>query len=359
MQRILITGGAGYIGSHAAVVMLEAGHEIIVLDNLCNSSQESLRRVELITGHRPQFVYGDIRDAEMLKRIFAAQKIDSVMHFAGLKAVSESLSCPLEYYDNNVGGTVTLCRVMAESGVHCLVFSSSATVYGVPPSVPIREDFPVGEPANPYGRSKLMVEKVLTDLAESDPRWSVALLRYFNPVGAHPSALLGEDPDGIPNNLVPFISQVAVGRLPKLSIFGNDYPTRDGTGVRDYIHVLDLAKGHLAALMAMSGKSGVFTWNLGTGRGYTVLETLRAFEKAAGKAVPYEIVHRRPGDIAECWADPEKAQRDLDWKADYGLEEMMQDVWRWQSMNPYGYHAKRVASQAKRVNRSLTVPESA
>lgn len=336
-KRVLVTGGAGYIGSHTVVELLQAGFEVVVLDNLCNSSMESLRRVETVAGRRPVFVEGDVRDAELLARIFDSEPIDAVIHFAGLKAVGESVEKPLDYYDNNVGGTVALCRAMADAGVFRIVFSSSATVYGEQDVAPYHEDLPTGRTANPYGRSKLMVEEVLGDLARSDGRWSVGLLRYFNPVGAHESGRIGEDPRGIPNNLLPYIAQVAMGRLEKLSIFGGDYPTRDGTGVRDYIHVVDLARGHLAALDFLAERTGVFTWNLGTGRGYSVLEMVRAFENASGRAVPYEIVARRPGDIAECWSDPSKAARELGWKAERGLEQMMADTWRWQSMNPEGY----------------------
>jgi UDP-glucose 4-epimerase len=333
----LVTGGAGYIGSHTVVELLTAGHEVVVLDNLCNSSQESLRRVEAITGRSAEFVEGDVRDAALLEQLFSANAIEAVIHFAGLKAVGESVSLPLEYYDNNVDGTITLCQAMAKAGVFRIVFSSSATVYGEPERMPISEDCPLGTPTNPYGRSKLMVEEVLNDLSRSDERWSVALLRYFNPVGAHESGLIGEDPQDIPNNLLPYIAQVAVGRLAQLSVFGGDYPTRDGTGVRDYIHVVDLARGHLAALDYISGQSGVFIWNLGTGRGYSVLEMIRAFEAASGRPVPFEIVARRPGDIAKCWSDPEKAARELKWRAERGLDEMMADTWRWQSGNPEGY----------------------
>lgn len=336
-MRVLVTGGAGYIGSHTVLELLQAGSDVVVLDNLCNSSVESLRRVEAIAGRRPVFVEGDVRDAVLLARVFGSEPIDAVIHFAGLKAVGESVEKPLDYYDNNVGGTVALCRAMAEAGVFRIVFSSSATVYGEPDVVPYHEELPTGLPTNPYGRSKLMVEEVLGDLARSDGRWAVGLLRYFNPVGAHESGRIGEDPRGIPNNLLPYIAQVAVGRLEQLSVFGGDYPTRDGTGVRDYIHVVDLARGHLAALEYLADRTGVFTWNIGTGQGYSVLEMVRAFERASGRAVPYEIVARRPGDIAECWSDPSKAERELGWKAERGLEQMMADTWRWQSMNPEGY----------------------
>ncbi len=335
--KILVTGGAGYIGSHTTLALLEAGFEVVVLDNLSNSSAESLHRVERICGKAPLFVEGDIRDHVLLDRLFGAHDIAAVLHFAGLKAVGESVREPLAYYENNVAGSVTLCQAMARAGVFRLVFSSSATVYGEPERMPIHEDFPTGTPTNPYGRSKLMVEEVLGDLAKSDPRWSIALLRYFNPVGAHESGLIGEDPNGIPNNLLPYIAQVAIGKLAELSVFGDDYPTRDGTGVRDYIHVVDLADGHLKALQAIADGNGVHIWNLGTGTGYSVLEMLRAFEKAAGRPVAYSIAPRRPGDIAECWADPGKAAHELGWRAERSIETMMIDAWRWQSANPQGY----------------------
>lgn len=336
-MKILITGGAGYIGSHTAVVLQQAGYQVLVLDNLCNSSEVSLRRVDQICQQSLMFVQGDIRDRTLLDHIFAEHDISAVIHFAGLKAVGESVEQPLSYYDNNVSGTVTLCLAMAAAGVFNLVFSSSATVYGEPPQMPIREDFPTGTPTNPYGRSKLMVEEVLIDLARSDERWRFALLRYFNPVGAHHSGLIGEDPKGIPNNLLPYISQVAIGKRSELSVFGDDYPTVDGTGVRDYIHVVDLAIGHLKALDALKSLNGVNIWNLGTGKGYSVLQMVSAFEQASGRIVPYKIEPRRAGDIAECWADPTKARDELDWQAERGLDEMMQDTWRWQSQNPNGY----------------------
>lgn len=339
-KTILVTGGAGYIGSHATLALLEAGHDVVVLDNLSNSSSESLHRVAQICTKTPQFIQGDIRDGEVLKQIFAKHPIESVLHFAGLKAVGESLQKPLDYYQNNVAGTLQLCQAMADAGVFQLVSSSSATVYGEPARMPIREDFPTGVPTNPYGRSKLMVEEFLKDLARSDARWRIALLRYFNPVGAHPSGLIGEDPNGIPNNLLPYISQVAIGKLKALAVFGADYPTRDGTGVRDYIHVVDLANGHLKALDAIARKPGVDVWNLGTGRGYSVLEMIRTFEQASGRPVVYQLAPRRPGDIAECWADATKALNELGWKAERGLTEMMADAWRWQSRNPEGYRTK-------------------
>lgn len=336
-MALLITGGAGYIGSHTVVELLEAGHEVVVLDNLVNSSRASLRRVADITGRTPALIEGDVRDPDTLDRIFAQYPIDSVIHFAGLKAVGESVRRPLAYYDNNVGGSIALCQAMARAGVYRLAFSSSATVYGDPTEMPIPETCPLGIPTNPYGQSKRMVEDILRDLAASDPRWSIALLRYFNPVGAHPSGLIGEDPEGIPNNLLPYIAQVAVGRLERLSVFGNDYPTLDGTGVRDYIHVVDLARGHVAALGFLTHHPGIHTWNLGTGTGYSVLQMIEAFERASGRSVPYRIAPRRPGDVARCWADPAKAQRELGWRAVLGLDEMMVDTWRWQSRNPTGY----------------------
>ena len=334
---VLVTGAAGYIGSHTTLVLLQAGFGVVALDNLCNSSAESLIRVTKLAGRAPLFVNGDVRDRGLLDRVFAEYKIDAVVHFAGLKSVAESARDPLLYYANNLGGTVTLCTAMAAAGVSRLVFSSSATVYGDPGTVPFREDMPTGSPASPYGRSKLMVEEVLRDLAASDDRWSVALLRYFNPIGAHQSGLIGEDPKGIPNNLLPYMSKVALGELPELSVFGSDYPTRDGTGVRDYIHVMDLAEGHLQALRAIEGRRGVDVWNLGTGTGFSVLEMVRAFERASGRSVPIRMVGRRPGDIAEYWADPSKAAKQLDWRATCDLDAMMRDAWRWQSMNPFGY----------------------
>jgi UDP-glucose 4-epimerase len=337
MMTILLTGGAGYIGSHTALNLIEAGHRVVVVDNLCNSSRESLYRVERITRIAVDFLQVDIRDRAALDRIFAGHNIDAVIHFAGLKAVGESVTNLLAYYDNNVLGSLTLCQAMADAGVFRLVFSSSATVYGEPTIMPIAETCPVGMPSNPYGRSKLKVEQMLQDLVASDPRWSVALLRYFNPVGAHESGLIGEDQNGIPNNLLPYISQVAIGKLKVLSVFGNDYPTHDGTGVRDYIHVLDLAEGHLAALWFIAKQSGAHVWNLGTGVGYSVLEMIRAFEAASSRQIPYHIVPRRTGDITQCWADPLKAKRELGWEAKRGLAEMMQDTWCWQVGNPAGY----------------------
>lgn len=333
-MSVLVTGGAGYIGSHTVVKLLEAGCNVVVLDNLSNSTSEVINRIESICCKRPPFIEGDIRDRGCLKSLFASCKFDAVVHFAGLKAVGESVAQPLMYFDNNVSGSVVLLEEMALAGVKRVVFSSSATVYGDPESVPIHETSPLCV-TNPYGRSKLFVEDILRDLVVSDHEWQVALLRYFNPVGAHPSGLIGEDPAGIPNNLMPFVSQVAVGKRAKLQVFGNDYPTPDGTGVRDYIHVEDLALGHLSALAAL--KNGVFTVNLGTGRGYSVLEMITAFEQASGKRIPYEIVDRRPGDIAACYADPTLAEELLGWKAKLNIERMCEDAWRWQSKNPDGY----------------------
>lgn len=336
-QKILVTGGAGYIGSHALVELLDAGKQVVVLDNLSNARSESLRRVEQITGRSVVFVEGDIRERVLLDQLFAEHDIGAVIHFAGLKAVGESVEQPSKYYDNNVCGSLILTQAMSAAGVFKLVFSSSATVYGDPAEMPITESCPLGQPTNPYGWSKWMVERMLIDLAASDPRWSIALLRYFNPVGAHKSGLIGEDPNGIPNNLLPFIAQVAIGRLSELSVFGDDYPTPDGTGVRDYIHVVDLAKGHLAALDVLCSQVGANIWNLGTGTGYSVLQMVSAFEKASGKAVPYQIKPRRSGDIAKCFADPKKALLELGWRAELSLEQMMCDTWRWQSQNPNGY----------------------
>lgn len=335
-KTILVTGASGYIGSHTCVELLSAGYSVVALDNLSNSSPESLKRVEKITGHVIPFYEADIRDRAALDALLKTHCIDAAIHFAGLKAVGESVAKPLAYFENNVGGTVTLLQALGDAGVKKFLFSSSATVYGDPESVPINESARVST-TNPYGRSKLMVEQVLEDLGKSDSAWSIGVLRYFNPAGAHASGLIGEDPRGIPNNLMPFISQVAVGRREKLSVFGNDYPTPDGTGVRDYIHVVDLALGHLAALAEMFRSNRSFTVNLGTGQGYSVLEMLRAFEQASGKSVPYQIVGRRPGDIATCYADPAMASRVLDWRAKRGLAEMCADHWRWQSMNPNGY----------------------
>lgn len=335
-MKILVVGGAGYIGTHTCLELISAGYEIVVLDNFCNSKQESLHRVARLAGRPIEVMVGDVRNRETLRDVFKAHAIEAVIHFAGLKAVGESVQLPLAYYDDNVSGSVALAEVMAEFGVKTLVFSSSATVYGDPQVVPIREDFAVG-PTNPYGRSKLMVEQIYRDLAASDCTWKIALLRYFNPVGAHESGIIGEDPNGIPNNLMPFVSRVAVGKLPELRVFGSDYPTTDGTGVRDYIHVVDLAQGHVAALQALSNRHGALTVNLGTGRGYSVLEMVNAFEAASGKPIPYKIVDRRPGDIAVCYADPALAAELLGWRAERSISEMCSDAWRWQSSNPNGY----------------------
>jgi len=339
-MKILATGGAGYIGSHTCVELLRCGHEVVVVDNLQNSKLEAVRRVQEITGGKIAFHKADLRDRSALENIFRQESVDAVIHFAGLKAVGESTQKPLEYYQNNITGTLVLCEVMRQAGVRTIVFSSSATVYGNPESVPIREDFPLSA-TNPYGRTKLMIEEILGDLHVSDPAWNIAILRYFNPVGAHKSGKIGEDPRGIPNNLFPYITQVAIGRLKELSVYGNDYPTPDGTGVRDYIHVVDLASGHLKALEKISGKKGLSIYNLGTGRGYSVLEAVAAFEKASGRKVPYKIAPRRPGDIPACYADPSKANRELGWRATRGLDEMCADSWRWQTMNPEGYGGEK------------------
>ncbi|MEX0450034.1 UDP-glucose 4-epimerase GalE [Spiribacter sp. 221] len=363
-MKLLVTGATGYIGSHAVLELLEAGHEVVGVDNLSNSSRESLRRVEALTGKAVPFVQADIRDRGAMAAVLnaggpadGARAFDAVMHFAGLKAVGESTEQPVAYYENNVAGTLSLLDAMESAGVRRMIFSSSATVYGDPQSVPIAETTPVGSPSNPYGFSKLMIEQILRDLAAADPRWSVALLRYFNPVGAHSSGRIGEDPQGVPNNLVPYISQVAVGRREALSIFGDDYPTPDGTGVRDYIHVVDLARGHVRALEFLvnagvgqtdpSGQSpraagdqapaNCPVWNLGTGRGYSVREAVAAFEKASGRTIPVRVAPRRPGDIAACYADPTLAREQLGWEAEHGLEAMMRDAWRWQRQNPQGY----------------------
>ncbi|USD67987.1 UDP-glucose 4-epimerase GalE [Vibrio sp. SCSIO 43136] len=339
-MKVLVTGGMGYIGSHTCVQMIEAGMEPIILDNLWNAKVEVLSRIEQLTGKKPTFFQGDIRDGALLDQIFSEHDISSVIHFAGLKAVGESVQKPLEYYDNNVYGTISLTQSMRKAGVKTLVFSSSATVYGDPDSVPITEDSPVGATTNPYGRSKFMVEQCLTDLVAAEPDWSITLLRYFNPVGAHPSGTMGEDPQGIPNNLMPFIAQVAVGRREKLSVYGNDYPTPDGTGIRDYIHVMDLSDGHIAALNTVGKSSGLHIFNLGTGKGSSVLEMVGAFSKACGHEVAYEICPRRSGDIAECWASTAKAESVLGWKATRSVDEMTADTWRWQSNNPQGYSNK-------------------
>ncbi|PCJ50948.1 MAG: UDP-glucose 4-epimerase GalE [Gammaproteobacteria bacterium] len=336
LQTILVTGGSGYIGSHTTLLLLKAGFEVVVLDNLSNSSLESLHRVEKITGKKVKFYQADLRNTQQIADIFNENNISSVIHFAGLKAVGESAEIPLDYYEQNISGSINLLKVMKEFNCSQIVFSSSATVYGDPASVPINESFPTSA-TNPYGRTKLFVEEIMRDLAHSDPSWNIILLRYFNPVGAHESGLIGEDPQGIPNNLVPFISQVAVGEREKLRIFGDDYSTPDGTGVRDYIHVMDLAAAHVKAVTSHVKLSGITTLNLGTGNGYSVLEMVKAFEKESGKSVAYEIVARRSGDIAECWTDPSLAEKTLNWKANRGLAEMMKDTWRWQNNNPKGY----------------------
>ncbi|MEZ8253006.1 UDP-glucose 4-epimerase GalE [Vibrio splendidus] len=335
-MKILVTGGTGYIGSHTCIQMIKAGITPIILDSLYNSKEMVLDRVKHVSGIKPVFYQGDIRDSAILQTIFAEHNIGGVIHFAGLKAVGESVEKPLMYYDNNVSGTLNLVSEMDKAGVKSIIFSSSATVYGDPASVPIREDFPTSA-TNPYGRSKLMVEECLTDFHKANPEWSITLLRYFNPVGAHESGLLGEDPQGIPNNLLPCVAQVAVGRRDRLGVFGNDYPTPDGTGVRDYIHVVDLAEGHLAALNTVGSQQGLHVFNLGTGQGNSVLEMVAAFEQASQRAVPYQVLPRRAGDIAECWADPSYAEQVLGWKATRSLKTMVEDTWRWQSKNPEGY----------------------
>ena len=335
-MKILVTGGAGYIGSHTCVELLNAGYEIVVVDNLSNSSEESLRRVQQLTGKTLIFHHVDLLDQQALDGVFASHPIRAVIHFAGLKAVAESVSIPLRYYHNNITGTLILCEVMKAHGVRNIVFSSSATVYGNPQSMPILEDFPLSA-TNPYGRSKLIIEDILRDLYIADNTMNIAILRYFNPVGAHTSGRIGEDPNGIPNNLVPYIAQVAVGKLPYLRVFGNDYPTPDGTGIRDYIHLVDLALGHLKALDRLASNPGVVTYNLGTGRGTSVMKMLAAFERAAGKHIPYQVMARRPGDVPTSYADPSKAERELGWKAIRGIDEMCADTWRWQSLNPQGY----------------------
>ncbi|MBE4586367.1 UDP-glucose 4-epimerase GalE [Vibrio navarrensis] len=336
-MNVLVTGGIGYIGSHTCVQMIEAGMKPIIIDNLCNANIAVLQRIETLSGEPATFYQGDIRDEAFLDSLFRQHDVQAVIHFAGLKAVGESVSKPLDYYDNNVNGSLVLVRCMRKASVKRLIFSSSATVYGDPAQVPITESSPTGATTNPYGRSKHMVEQCLSDLYYAEKDWSITLLRYFNPVGAHPSGLMGEDPQGTPNNLMPFIAQVAVGRREKLLVFGNDYPTVDGTGVRDYIHVMDVADGHIAALQKVGEKVGLHIYNLGTGQGSSVLEMVDAFSKASGKAVPYELCPRRPGDIAQCWASTEKAERELGWKATRTVAEMAADTWNWQSNNPQGY----------------------
>ena len=336
-MNIFVTGGAGFIGSHTLIELCEAGHCPVVVDNLSNSSPKAIERVEKITGKTIPFYNVDIRDREGLEQVFARHTFDCCIHFAGLKAVGESVQKPWEYYENNIGGTLVLVDVMRKHGCKNIIFSSSATVYGAPETMPITEDCPKGTVTNPYGQTKSMLEQVLTDIQKADPEWNVVLLRYFNPIGAHQSGTIGEDPNGIPNNLMPYITQVAVGKLPQLGVFGNDYPTHDGTGVRDYIHVVDLARGHVCALKAIENKCGLGIYNLGTGQGYSVLDLVHAFEKATGVKVPYVIKPRRSGDVAECWSDPSKAARELGWKAQYGVEDMCADAWRWQKNNPNGY----------------------
>jgi len=341
-MKILVTGGAGYIGSHTCVELLNKGYDVVVLDNLCNSSRESLRRVETITGKSMNFHETDLLDAQGLQAVFKAHGgIDAVIHFAGLKAVGESVEKPLAYYNNNITGTLNLVAAMGNAGVKSIVFSSSATVYGDPASLPIKEDFPLSV-TNPYGRTKLMIEEILRDIHVSDPDWHIALLRYFNPVGAHSSGKIGEDPRGLPSNLMPYVAQVAVGQLPRVNVFGNDYDTPDGTGVRDFIHVTDLARGHIFSLPKLLESPGVQVYNLGTGRGYSVLEMIRGFEKACGHDIPYAIAPRRAGDIAACWADPSRAEKELGWKALKTMDDMCKDTWSWQQKNPNGYTSEEI-----------------
>lgn len=337
-MKILVTGGAGYIGSHTCVELLNAGYEVTVVDNLYNASPKAIDRVEQITGKTLRFYEADLLDRAAVDKIFAQEKPDAVIHFAGYKAVGESVAKPLEYYHNNITGTLLLCDVMRNHNVKNIIFSSSATVYGDPAMIPITEECPKKTPTNPYGQTKTMLEQILMDIQKADPQWSVILLRYFNPIGAHKSGLIGEDPKGIPNNLVPYVAQVAVGKLKSVGVFGNDYDTPDGTGVRDYIHVVDLARGHVKALEKFKEDKGVRIYNLGTGHGYSVLQVVKAFSKACGKDLPYEIKPRRAGDIATCYCDPAKAKKELGWEAEYGIEEMCADSWRWQSQNPNGYN---------------------
>ena len=336
IKTVLVTGGAGYIGSHTCVELLNADYDVVVVDNLSNSKQTSLERVQQISGKKLEFIKADLLDKPEIEKLFNAHDIDAVIHFAGLKAVGESVDIPLTYYHNNITGTINLLQTMDETGVKNMVFSSSATVYGDPATLPIKEDFPLSA-TNPYGRSKLVIEEILRDLHRSDDNWNISILRYFNPVGAHESGMIGEDPNGIPNNLMPYISQVASGRLDRVSVFGNDYPTKDGTGVRDYIHVVDLAKGHICALKKRAQTAGCFSHNLGTGQGYSVMEMIHSFEKASRKPVAYQVVARRKGDIAACYADPALAKTELDWSADKGLMQMCEDTWRWQESNPEGF----------------------
>ena len=338
-MKILVTGGAGYIGSHTCVELLNAGHEVVIVDNLYNSSQKAVDRVEQITGKKTVFYEADICDKERLNEIFAAEKPEAVIHFAGYKAVGESVQKPMEYYRNNLYGTLTLTDVMRANNVKNIIFSSSATVYGDPAFVPITEECPKGTCTNPYGWTKWMLEQILTDIQKADNEWNVVLLRYFNPIGAHESGLIGEDPKGIPNNLTPYVAQVAIGKLPEVGVFGNDYDTPDGTGVRDYIHVVDLAKGHVKAMKKFEENGGVSVYNLGTGHGYSVLQVISAYEKACGHSLKYSIKPRRAGDIASCYCDPAKAREELGWEAEYGIDRMCADSWRWQSMNPDGYNS--------------------
>lgn len=336
-MKILVTGGAGYIGSHTCVELLTEGYEVVIVDNLYNASQKAVDRIQEITGKALTFYEADIRDYDTLHSIFSSEKPEAVIHFAGLKAVGESVAKPMEYYENNINGTLTLCKAMRNNGCNNIIFSSSATVYGDPAYIPITEECPKGVCTSPYGWTKHMLEQILTDIHTSDPEWNIILLRYFNPIGAHKSGLIGEDPKGIPNNLLPYVAQVAIGRLPFVGIFGNDYPTPDGTGVRDYIHVVDLAKGHVKAVNKLTQKPGIKVYNLGTGKGYSVLDVIKAFEKACHKEIPYQIKERRPGDIATCYSDVTLAKEELGWEAQYGIEEMCADLWNWQSKNPDGY----------------------
>lgn len=340
-MKVLVTGGAGYIGSHTCLELLQAGYEVVVADNLYNSSEKALQRVETITGKEITFYRADIRDKESMDDIFTKEDVKAVIHFAGLKAVGESVAKPIEYYDNNIAGTLNLLEIMKKHGVKNIIFSSSATVYADPAFIPITETCPKGVCTNPYGWTKWMLEQILTDLHTSDPEWNVILLRYFNPIGAHKSGMIGEDPKGIPNNLLPYIAQVAIGKREFLGVFGDDYDTPDGTGVRDYIHVVDLADGHVKALKKLEENCGVCVYNLGTGQGYSVLEVLHAFEAACGRTLNYKILARRPGDIAMCYCDPAKAKKELGWEAKYGIAEMCQDSWRWQSQNPDGYATEK------------------
>ncbi|WP_338746430.1 UDP-glucose 4-epimerase GalE [Pseudomonas putida] len=345
-KKILVTGGTGYIGSHAVLALLENGNEVVVLDNLSNSLARALNNVEHICGKRPEFVHGDIGDSTLLDKLFSELEINSVFHFAGLKAVGESVRAPGMYYENNVAGTLALLQAMKKHGVFNFVFSSSATVYGTPSQMPISEQDEVSRPTNPYGRTKLIIEDMLKDFSDSDPRWNIALLRYFNPIGAHESGHLGEHPQGIPNNLLPYISQVAIGNLEELKVFGNDHPTPDGTGIRDYIHVVDLVEGHLKALRYICEHKGLHTWNLGTGTGYSVLDIIKSFERVTGQLIPYSISPRRAGDVAESWSDPSKAKHELNWVATRNLEDMIRDTWRWQVKYPAGYATQATAETA-------------